>query len=221
VNSTAATVTVNSAITVSIAPASWTMHVGQTKLFTATVSGGTASFLYQWYMNGSAVSGATNATWTFTPASAGSYAVYVEVTDAANVTATSNTATATVNAALSVSISPSSVTLNVDQPQLFTSSVSSGTSPYTYQWYLDGIAVPGATFSSWTFTPTSAGSYTIYANVTDSVGVQTTSNTATVTVNIPGVIYLEGPFCTQFGIEYWIARLPGEHTIRLVSNYYP
>jgi len=48
---------------------------------------------------------------------------------------------------------------------------------------LNGTAVPGATSGNWTFTPTSEGSYTIYANVTDSVGTQATSNTTTVTVN--------------------------------------
>ncbi len=186
VESDTAAVAVNSAVTVSIAPASWTMDVGQAELFTATVSGDTASFLYQWYLNDSAVSGATGVTWTFAPASAGYYTVYVEVTDAANFTATSTTANATVNSALSVSMSPTSITLEVDQSQTFNSTVSGGTSPYTYQWFLNG-SVQGETLSSWAFTPTLAGSYTIYANVTDNIGVQATSSTATVTVNIHDV----------------------------------
>ncbi|MGD0495334.1 MAG: PQQ-binding-like beta-propeller repeat protein [Candidatus Bathyarchaeia archaeon] len=85
--------------------------------------------------------------------------------------------------ALSASIWPSSATLGVGQSQWFTSSVSRGTSPYTYQWYLNGSAVQDATSSSWTFTPTSAGAYTVYMEVSDSVGAQATSNTATVIVN--------------------------------------
>jgi outer membrane protein assembly factor BamB len=92
VESNTATVTVNSAVTVSIAPTFWIMYVNQTELFTATVSGGTASFLYQWYLNGSAVSDATNATWTFAPASAGLYTVYVNVTDGVGAQVTSNAA---------------------------------------------------------------------------------------------------------------------------------
>jgi hypothetical protein len=124
---------------------------------------------------------------------------------------------------LSVNVSPTSVTLNVGQPQLFTSSVSGGTSPYTYQWFLNGAAVQNATSSSWTFTPTSAGPYTVYVEVADSVGVQATSNTATVTVNIaraiPEITFLEGPYYAECGIEYWIVKFAGQHAVRLVSNY--
>ncbi|MGD0978094.1 MAG: PKD domain-containing protein [Candidatus Bathyarchaeia archaeon] len=84
--------------------------------------------------------------------------------------------------AISVTISPSCATLYVGQCQLFTSSVTAGSSPYTYQWYLNGAPVSGATKTTWTFTPTSAGCYTVYVKVTDSTGTQATSNTATVTV---------------------------------------
>jgi hypothetical protein len=85
---------------------------------------------------------------------------------------------------LFVTISPVSATLDVGQSQLFTSIVTDGISPYTYQWCLNGSAVPGATSDNWTFTPTSAGPYTVYMEVNDSVGTQETSNTTTVTVNI-------------------------------------
>jgi hypothetical protein len=82
-----------------------------------------------------------------------------------------------------VTISPVSATLDVGQSQLFTSTVTGGVSPYTYQWYLNGLAVQDATSGNWTFTPTSAGSYTVYVEVDDSVGTQATSNSANVTVN--------------------------------------
>jgi len=168
---------------VTISPTSVALDVGQSQLFTSTVSGGTSPYSYQWYLDDSAASGATSATWTYTPSASGSHTVYVNVTDSVSMQATSNTATVTVNPALSVSISPSSVTLNVSQSQLFTPTVSGGTSPYTYQWYLNGAPVSGATGSTWTFTPTSAGSYTVYVKATDSVGAQATSNTAAVTAS--------------------------------------
>jgi plastocyanin len=158
------------------------MDVGQSQVFTSDVSNGTFPYSYQWYRNGLPVSGATGANWTFTPSSSGSYTVYVRVTDAVSFVATSNTAYVTVNGALSVTISPTSVTIGVGQSQLFTSSVSGGTSPYSYQWYLNSTPVSGANSSSWTFTSTSEGSYTIYVKVTDGVGMQATSNIATVTV---------------------------------------
>ncbi len=176
-------VTVNAALSVSISPTSVTLDVGQSQLFTSTVSGGTSPYTYKWYLNNVAVSGATSSTWTFTPSSSGSYSVYVNVTDSVGLRAKSNIASVTVNPTLSVTVSPSSAVLDVGQSQLFTSSVSGGTSPYTYQWYLNGVAVSGATSSSWTFTPSSAGSYTVYAKVTDAASATATSNTATATVN--------------------------------------
>jgi hypothetical protein len=181
--SNTATVTVNAALSVTISPSSVTVDVGQSLTFTCTVSGGTVPCSYQWYLNGVAVSGATGASWTFTPSSTGSYSIYVEVTDSVGAMATSNTATVTVNGAPSVTISPGSATLDVGQSQLFTSSVSGGTVPCSYQWYLNGVAVSGATNPTWTFTPSSSGSYSVYVNVTDSVGVRVKSNVATVTVN--------------------------------------
>jgi uncharacterized membrane protein YeiH len=69
----------------------------------------------------------------------------------------------------------------VSEPQLFASTVLGGISPYTYQWYLNGTAVSRATNATWTFTPTSACHYTVYVKVTDSVGMQATSNVATAT----------------------------------------
>ncbi len=69
---------------------------------------------------------------------------------------------------LSVSISPSSATLDVGGSVTFTASVSGGVSPYSYQWYVNGEAVPGATSQTWTFTPTASGIYYIHVVVTDS-----------------------------------------------------
>jgi hypothetical protein len=189
--SNTATATVNSALSVSISPTSVTLDVGQSKLFNSTVSGGTSPYAYKWYLNGSVISGATSGSYTFTPSSHGHYNFFLNVTDSVSMKAQSNTVTATVNSALSVTISPSSVTLDVGQSQTFTSSVSGGTSPFTYQWYLDGSAVSGATGTSYTYSPSSFGSYTVYLNVTDSASTPVTaqSNTASVTVNsAPSII---------------------------------
>jgi hypothetical protein len=181
-------VTVNGALSVTIAPTSATLDIGQSQLFTSTVLGGTSPYSYQWYLNGATVPNATGVTWTFTPASTGSYSVYANVTDGGDVQAKSNVASAAVNAALSASISPASVTIDVGQSKTFTSSVSGGTSPFSYQWYLNGTAVSGVTSPSWTFTPSSSGSYSIHVNVTDSVGSKAKSNVASATVYpAPGV----------------------------------
>ena len=158
------------------------MDLGQSKIFTSTVSGGTSPFYYQWCLNGVAVSGATGSSWTFTPSSTGSYSIYLNATNAVSAVSTSNTAKVTVNPTLSVSISPTSAALNGSQRQTFTSSVSGGTSPYTYQWYENGTAVSGASSPSYIFTPSSSGSFTVLVNVTDNAGANAKSNVATVTV---------------------------------------
>jgi hypothetical protein len=174
---------VNAAL-VSISPGSVALDVGQSQSFNSSVSNGTSPYMYQWYLNYTPVSGATSNGWTFASNSSGSYTVYLDVTDSAGVIAISNVVNVTVSGAPSVTVSPTSVTMDVGQSQTFNSTVSGGTLPYSYQWCLNGTAVPSANSSSWTFAPASAGSYTIYANVTDSVGVQATSNTATITVNV-------------------------------------
>jgi len=83
---------------------------------------------------------------------------------------------------LSVSISPLSVSILVGQSVTFTSNVSGGYTPYSYQWYPNGVPVSGATSNTWTFTPATAGIYYVYLRVTDAKGNTAQSDTARVTV---------------------------------------
>jgi len=176
-------VTVNPALSVNIAPAAVTIDMGQSRQFTASISGGTPSCSYQWYLNETPVSGATGSTWMFTANSSGSYNVYVNATDSVSFRAKSNIASVTVNPLPSVTIAPASVIMDDNQTQQFTSAVSGGTSPYTYQWYLNGTLISGATSGNWTFEPTSSGPCTVYLYITDSVGVNAISPASNITVN--------------------------------------
>ncbi len=182
-----ASITVNPAPSVNVSPGSVAMDVGQSQLFGASVSGGSPPFTYRWYLNGSLIPGAINSTWTYAPTSSGSSTVYARISDAAAATVTSNSVPVTVNLAPSVVVLPSSATLNIGQSQLFTSVVSGGTPAFMYQWYLDDLPVSDATDATWTFTPSSAGSYSVYVNVSDSVGVQAISDIANVTVGFHDV----------------------------------
>jgi parallel beta-helix repeat protein len=83
---------------------------------------------------------------------------------------------------LSASISPLSASILAGQSVTFTSTVSGGYTPYSYQWYLNGNPVSGATSNTWTFTPTAGGIYYIYLKVTDAKGNTTQSETARITV---------------------------------------
>ena len=82
--------------TVNISPPDSTIDLGGSVLFTSSVSGGTAPYSYQWYLNGAPVSGATSVSWTFFPTSMGMDFVSLKVTDANNNTAYSDPAKVTV-----------------------------------------------------------------------------------------------------------------------------
>jgi hypothetical protein len=82
----------------------------------------------------------------------------------------------------SVTISPLSSTIFLGESVTFTSSVSGGTPPYSYQWYLDDAPVAGATASSWTFNPPAVSTYTVYLEVADSRACTGESPRATIVV---------------------------------------
>ncbi|MCL6579223.1 MAG: PKD domain-containing protein [Candidatus Bathyarchaeota archaeon] len=169
-------------LSVSISPASAVIDLGQQVIFTSSVSGGTPPYTYQWYLDGTPV-GTNSNTWTFTPASTGIYQVYLNVTDNVGVRAKSNIAQVTVNPALSVSIQPLSSIIILGDSVYFTSTVSGGTPPYTYQWYLNDTEVAEANSAAWNFTPTSVGYYHVSLKVTDGASAAAMSNEAEVTVN--------------------------------------
>jgi len=153
--------------TVTINPMSDTIFVGQSVDFTSSVSGQTPPYTYQWYLNNNPVPGATISSWTFTPSAAGGYGVYLKVTDVNGNTAQSGTAQVTVKLPLSVSISPLESSILPGQTVEFTSTVTGGTPPYSYQWNLNGVLVAGATSANWTFHSMTSGIFYVYLRVTD------------------------------------------------------
>ena len=96
---------------------------------------------------------------------------------------------------LTVSISPTSVTLDVGQSQLFTATPSGSSGTYTgYQWYVDGSAKSGQTASTFNYSPASAGSYSITATVNDSLGATSPQSTAaSVTVDASPTVSIVPP----------------------------
>ena len=181
-----ATVLVETPLVVSFNAIKEKMYLGESQTFNSTVSGGTAPYSYQWYQNNSAILGATSENWIFTPTSAGTYRIFLKVTDAFNIIARSDIeANITVYPLLSASISPALINTTIGTPQLFNCIVTGGSQPYTYQWYLNGDLVAGAINNSWTFIPASKGTYNIFVNVTDINSVTTQSNSATVIVETP------------------------------------
>jgi hypothetical protein len=83
---------------------------------------------------------------------------------------------------LSVDINPYSNTIYLGQTAHFTSTVSGGIEPYSYQWYVNSLTVTGANSPTWAFTPNATGVYYVYLRVTDFLGSTAQSPIARITV---------------------------------------
>ena len=133
----------------------------------------------QWYLNGTAISGATASTYSATVT--GTYTV--RVTDANGCSATSAATGVTVNAipATPAITAGGATTFCNGGSVTLTSSSSTGN-----QWYLDGAAISGATSN--TYTAAASGSYT----------VKVTTNGCTSAASA-AIVVTENPTITAFG----------------------
>jgi len=202
------------ALSVSISPSSATLdfNQSQSQTFTATVSGGVSPYAYKWFLNGelnyTEITSSTVSLWNFSSQNPiGNYTVFVTVMSGpAMVFAESNTAFIRVNPSLSVTISPRSQTLYVGQSPHFTSIVSGGTPPFTYQWYLNGRPFPSGPIIPYTVLP--PGTYSVYLNLTDSIGITAKSNVAqiTVTKSVP-VGGVSAPITTFSLLAPWLSTV--------------
>ncbi len=137
--------------TITLQPQNQTVLEKESATFTLTATGD-ASIAYQWYKNGSSVSGATSNTYV-TPATvlADDQSVfYCIVTDSSGSTQSDN-ATLTVIAGDPATITeqPSNQSILVGQTATF-SVTATGTAPIQYQWTKNGVDIAGATSSSYT-----------------------------------------------------------------------
>lgn len=98
-----------------------------------------------------------------------------------------------------VTISTLTNTIDVGQNVQVTSSIV-GTAPFSYQWYSNGNPVAGATFSAFTFSPASTGTYMIYVIARDSTGALATSNSIQITVTLTSTsLTLTAPTVAHIG----------------------
>jgi hypothetical protein len=96
-NSTALSIMLNPLPTVTIAPATTTLYVGQNQQFNTQPAGGSGTYTsYQWYVNCAPQGGETASTFMFAAKAPASYTITVTVTDNSGVTGPqSNPVTAT------------------------------------------------------------------------------------------------------------------------------
>jgi hypothetical protein len=173
-----------SAPTIRRQPADTTIVAGQAALFTVEATG-SLPISYQWYRGPDLIPGATSAIYT-TPTlsrldSGNRYSV--TVTNAAG-TVSSNLATVTVSDPVGPSITsqPASVTVLIGQSTTFFV-LANGTAPITYQWFKDGVAIPGATANAYTIASPAAADNGSRYKVTVTNGTSSvTSSEAVLTV---------------------------------------
>jgi hypothetical protein len=190
-NSGIATLTVNAAPAITLQPTNQTVAAPATATFTVGANG-TAPLTYQWKKGGADIPGATLPTYTTPATSAGdSGSLYSVVVTNAFGFATSGNATLTVNVPPAFTVHPASQTVLAPATATF-SVTATGTAPLSYQWKKGGVAIGGATSSSYTTPATTfADNGAVYTVTVSNAGGSATSNPATLTVNAAPVISVQ------------------------------
>ena len=179
--SSAASVGINTPVTIAIQPAGKTVNPG-TSISLSVVATGTAPITYQWRRNGVAVAVGTSSTFTTVVQSAQAGNYDVVVTNPVG-SVTSSVAAVALNVAPTITTQPVGGAVNPGASKTLTVGVS-GTAPFTYQWRKAGVPITGGTASSLTIAPieaVSAGSYSVV--VTNQVGSVTSANAVLVLNN--------------------------------------
>ena len=161
---------------------------------------------YQWYKDGVAIAGATSRGYVIADATvstaAGSYTVRV-----ANAAGSVTSSAANVGILPLVSTQPTSVYKAAGQAASFSVSVL-GVGPFTYQWFKDGVAIPGANASSCSIAAVSAASVGSYAvSVSNAVGTVQSQPASLQLVTAPVIM-------TQPSSQGYVAKVPQTYRVR-------
>ncbi|HQM37981.1 MAG TPA: immunoglobulin domain-containing protein [Candidatus Bipolaricaulis anaerobius] len=163
--------------TISTPPTAQTACVGGKVTFSVTAAG-KAPLSYQWKKDGTAISGATNATYTIGSVAAGDAGSYTVVVTNAAGSITSAAAVLTVNVPPTITAQPAAQSACPGKSVLF-SVTATGTPPLSYQWKKDGTTIAGATTAIYTIpavTNADEGTYTVV--VTNGCGSVTSTPAA-------------------------------------------
>ena len=192
--SNAITLTVNPLVTPAdtITASATTVCANQSVTFTSHIGNGGSNPTYQWKNGNTNINGATSSTYvSATPANGD--VITLVITSNANcaspTTATSNAITLTVNPMLTPAdtITATATTVCANQGVTFTSHIGNGGSNPGYQWKKGGLAIGGATSSTYvSATPANGDVITLVmtSNATCVTAPGTaTSNVITLTVN--------------------------------------
>ena len=167
-------------------PSVSSVDLGQSVTFQSTLlSAGSGGDSYTWTTSPSGLgcTPSTTLTLSCTPTVAGVYKINVTATDSDGHSGTSGTLQFTVSTDPSVGAPvPSKTEVETGASVSFTVSPSGGARPYSYQWHDLPTPCTGTTTASPTCTPSTSGTHSIYATVTDANGYLVTSPTLPFTV---------------------------------------
>ena len=181
-----ATLAVGVAPSITNQPQSQTVIQGQTVIFTVGAASPTP-LTYQWFINGSKLSLATNATYGITnvqTSQAGTYAVVVSNLAGS---VTSANAVLIVNAPPLITAQPQRKNIAVGNSVTFSVGLS-GTAPFGYEWLTNGVMDPSGTNSYYSLSNVgfaNAGSYVV---VVTNIAGSVTSTPAILVVGYPPVL---------------------------------
>ncbi len=181
--------TVTPSITIAASP-SGAVCAGTSVTFTATPTNGGTTPVYQWKKGGTTITGATNSTYTYSPANGDIITcVLTSSTQCPSpATATSNSITLTVNAAvtpaITLSASPSGAVC-AGTAVTYSATPTNGGSTPTYQWKLGNVNITGATNNTYIYTPANNDSIScvLTSNATCASPLTATSSRIIMTVN--------------------------------------
>ena len=178
ISSANATVTVTDGPAIVTQPRSATILAGTSQTLEVEATG--AGLSYQWHKDGTAIAGATSATYDATET--GTYDVVV--TNAAGSVASSSAAVAVsaTLAAPAITTQPAAQTVNSGTRATFTVGAS-GTS-VAYQWYRNGTAIAGATGARYTIPVAGANDAGTYTVTVKNTAGSVTSAGAALAVNV-------------------------------------
>ncbi|HEV8050521.1 MAG TPA: PKD domain-containing protein, partial [Thermoplasmata archaeon] len=166
--------------------------------FAATASGGTSPYSYSWNFGDASTSTSQNPSHTYERA--GSFSATLNVTDSASGKVSKSWTIVVSAAALQASISAEPTTAAVNQTVTFTSTVSGGTSQYTYLWEFSDHSSSTSANPSHSFG--AAGSYLVTFVVNDSHGSSVRRN---VTITVTASTNPNQPASASTPIVTWIA----------------
>ncbi len=162
-------------------PTAQSAGLGGSATFTVVATGNPAP-TYQWRKDGTAITGATAATFAVTNITASSVGAYsVVVTNSqASVTSSAAGLTLSTTAAPAITTQPAAQIASVGGTVTFTAAAS-GTG-LSYQWSKNGVAIAGATSATFSLTNVQGSDSGTYSVTVTNAGGSATSTAATLTV---------------------------------------